>query len=66
MKFNCMLTFVLAAIGAASAIVYFTRRVSANRRLVHVADGGYETAQDILFPGKRMRGRLHYGPVLPK
>ncbi|MEO6405525.1 MAG: hypothetical protein ABIY51_13290 [Ferruginibacter sp.] len=32
-----------------------------------VADEGYETAHDILYPGKRHSSRhLRYGPVLPR
>lgn len=66
MKLGYKLTFLLAAVGTAAAVVYFTRNVSAKRRLGQVADEGYETAQDILFPGKKVRGKLHYGPVLPE
>jgi hypothetical protein len=32
-----------------------------------VADEGYETAPDILYPNRKMFGdNLHYGPVLPQ
>jgi len=36
-------------------------------RLMQVADEGYETAHDILFPGKSRKDKkkLHYGPVIP-
>jgi len=66
MKLNSKLTFLLAAVGTAAAVVYFTRNVSARRRRGLVAEEGYETAQDILYPGKMVRGKLHYGPVLPE
>lgn len=66
MKLKYKLTFLLAAVGTAVAVVYFTKNVSAKRRLGQVSDEGYETAQDILFPGKMVSGKLHYGPVLPE
>ena len=38
-----------------------TRRI-----LTRVADAGYETALDILFPGEESKEeKLHYGPVIP-
>ncbi|MDP4262920.1 MAG: hypothetical protein Q8941_10340 [Bacteroidota bacterium] len=45
---------------------FVSRKISTRRKLKQVADNGYETAQDVLFPGKEIRSRkLHYGPVLP-
>jgi len=36
------------------------------RILTRVADEGYETAYDILFPKEETRGeKLHFGPVIP-
>ncbi len=65
MKLNYRLTFLLAAVGTAAAVVYLTKRAGAKRRLGQVSEEGYETAQDILFPGQMVRGKLHYGPVIP-
>jgi hypothetical protein len=46
--------------------IYLIRRLNTRRRLEEVADNGYETASDILFPGQAIRSKkLHYGPVLP-
>ena len=45
------------------AVVYY--RKSSRRRLKKVANEGYETAIDVLFPEKPTRGKLHYGPVIP-
>jgi hypothetical protein len=43
------------------------RRLNKRRKLKHVADNGYETAQDVLYPGKHVRSKkLHYGPVIPR
>ena len=51
----------------AGFIIYAMRRDQSNRKLARIADEGYETANDILFPGtKPFRKRLHYGPVLPE
>jgi hypothetical protein len=47
-------------------IILKIRRRNTRHILYTVANEGYETAQDILFPRKGKRwGRLHYGPVLP-
>ena len=60
----------LLAIGLAAAtglVIYMVRRHQSNQRIAKVADEGYETAHDILYPDKRNRRRkVHYGPVLPK
>jgi hypothetical protein len=50
--------------------VCFTYRVGnlfkTRRKLKQVADNGYETARDVLFPGKKLKSsKLHYGPVHP-
>ncbi len=51
----------------AGLIIYAMRRRQSNRRLARIADEGYETANDILFPGtKPVKKTLHYGPVLPE
>jgi len=56
----------LAAI-AAGFIVYAVRRHRSNQRRARIADEGYETAHDILFPAnKHKRKKVHYGPVLPE
>lgn len=54
--------FVLTGVG-----IFVMRKINTRRRLKQVADNGYETAQDVLFPNKRISSRkLHYGPVLPE
>lgn len=50
----------LAALGIASTIavgmiVYFIRKNRHDRVLVNVADAGYETAEDILYPLRNQR-----------
>ncbi len=66
MKNTYKITLALAAIGTAAIVVYAARRLNEKRMMVQVADEGYETAHDILFPGKAgTGGQLRFGPVLP-
>ncbi|MEO6548509.1 MAG: hypothetical protein ABIN94_10940 [Ferruginibacter sp.] len=57
-----------AVLAAAGMVLYITQmRAGTKRKLAVIADEGYETAQDILFPDQRINGRhLRYGPVLPE
>lgn len=62
---------LLIGVGIAAAvglfIVYRVRRHQSNRRHAKVADEGYETAHDILFPRENgRRKKVHYGPILPE
>ena len=55
------------AAAAAGFIIYAVRRQQVNRRHAKVADEGYETAHDILYPPKKYkRKKVRYGPVLPE
>ncbi len=66
MKNSFKITFALAAIGTAAFMLYTMRRINAKRMIEKVSDEGYETAQDILFPGKKItETKLHFGPVFP-
>lgn len=62
---------VLLGVAAAATIGFIvyalkSRRDSA-RRHAQVADEGYETAHDILFPNTKGRhSKLRFGPVLPE
>jgi hypothetical protein len=61
-------TKILAGIGILAVtglIIYAIRRHRSNQRYARVADEGYETAHDILYPLKGKRKKVHYGPVLP-
>ena len=62
--------FILGVAAAATVglIIYAmrNRRLSAIRH-ARVAEEGYETAHDILFPNQKGRSRkLRFGPVLPE
>ncbi len=52
---------------AAGILFYLSRRVNKSRILNAIADEGYETAHEVLFPHKKQLGeKLHYGPVIPE
>jgi hypothetical protein len=58
----------VAAAAAVGFVIYALRsRHQSAARHARVADEGYETAHDILFPGTKGRSRkLRFGPVLPE
>ena len=56
---------ILTAIGAAAITLLLINAQKKKRMLKNIADEGYETAPDILFPGKSVSSKLHYGPVVP-
>jgi hypothetical protein len=59
-------TKILIGIGIAAAtgfIIYAVRRQQSSKRHARVADEGYETAHDILYPQKKYkRKKVQYGP----
>ncbi len=66
MKNRSKITLALAVVGSAALVIYLTRYVKTKYILKKVSEEGYETASDILFPGKDATGKdLRYGPVLP-
>ncbi len=65
MKNSSKITMMMTAIGAGAIAFYVIRKLNTKRMLSQVADEGYETAPDILFPGKKVNSNLHYGPVVP-
>jgi hypothetical protein len=58
---------VLAVLAVLTGVGFFViRKINKRRKLKQVADNGYETAQDVLFPDKEIKSKkLHYGPVHP-
>lgn len=55
---------ILAGIGLATVVglvIYLARRHKSNRMSEQVAEHGYETAHDILFPAKRRGRKSPYG-----
>jgi hypothetical protein len=66
MKNNSKILVALAMVGVAAIVVTIARRIDTKRILTKISDEGYETAHDVLYPGKDSTGsHLHYGPILP-
>lgn len=66
MKNSSKIAVALAVVGIAAIAVTVARKVNTKKMLTKIADEGYETAQDILYPDRNNSGsQLHYGPVLP-
>lgn len=58
---------IVSVIGSAG--IYIIRRIQthSDKVLNRVADAGYETAHDILFPNaESKKEKQHYGPVIPE
>ena len=69
MKLAQKVVLSLALVGATGIVIYLlSNRRSDNRRMLNlIADEGYETAQDVLFPDKNIQDKnLHFGPVIPE
>ena len=52
------LTAVIGLVTMLGLIVYMRRRQKTNRRKKQIAEQGYETAHDILFPMKSSRRQI--------
>jgi hypothetical protein len=66
MKKTLKIALAVSVIVAIGVIATSSRKKRATKMLDQVADEGYETAHDILFPGKKTyKKELRYGPVLP-
>ncbi|MBX2887347.1 MAG: hypothetical protein KF829_01720 [Ferruginibacter sp.] len=64
-KKGTLLALISAAL-AATAIYQIVKGFKSAKRANHVANEGYETAHDILFPKKETpKHKVHLGPVLP-
>jgi hypothetical protein len=66
MKISKIIGLGVALVAVAGVAVYIAKKVERRNMLNQIADEGYETAHDILFPGKSLEsGNLQYGPVIP-
>ena len=67
MKTKNKIVLGVAAATLIGVIIYAVRRRNTHEILSRVADEGYETAQDVIYPNKGKRNRkLQYGPILPE
>ncbi len=67
MKSRNKIIFAVAAIAVSGLLIYAAKRQKKTQQmLAEISDQGYETAPDVIFPGKVKRySKLKYGPVLP-
>lgn len=66
MKNSTKITLALVAVSTAVIVSCELQRLKTRRMVAKISDEGYETAQDILYPGRIVAGKkLHFGPVLP-
>ena len=67
MKITYKIALATAIITAVIVVIKVTKNNNTERQLTRIADEGYETAHDILYPAERFgpNKRVHYGPVLP-
>ena len=52
---------LIATLAVGTAVVYFMRKNRDERRLIDIADAGYETAHDVLYPLKKGRWKRQQG-----
>lgn len=66
MKKNTKILLGIAAMAGTAILVYGIRSRTRRKMLNQVAEEGYETAHDVLFPQKSSMGKkLHLGPIIP-
>ena len=66
MKITYKIALATAIITAIVVVIKVTKNNNTERQLTRIADEGYETAHDILYPRRDIFYRkLQYGPVLP-
>ncbi|MFT3979191.1 MAG: hypothetical protein QM687_01890 [Ferruginibacter sp.] len=66
MKKSTKIMIGVAALAAAGVAAYMINQQRKRKRSAHVADEGYETAHDVLYPHKSISPKLKFGPVLPE
>lgn len=66
MKTSTKIALGLTAALATGVVIYVVRKRRFARMLQNIADEGYETARDILYPHNGRDRNLHYGPVVPR
>jgi len=62
---NKQILLGLGIVALTGLLLFSARRAKTNKVLSDVADEGYETAHDVLYPKRSNSSRTHYGPVLP-
>lgn len=66
-KHQAMIAVGIAAFAAGWLAYELLKDHDTRKKISQLADEGYETALDILFPEKDIKNnKLHFGPVLPE
>lgn len=66
-KHQAMIAIGIAAFAAGLIVHELLNDYDTRKKISQLADEGYETALDILYPKKEIRDKkLHFGPVLPE
>lgn len=67
MKKTLRILIGLTAVAVVGMVIYRKRNRNTGVMLDRVADEGYETAHDVMYPSHSKRGKnLRFGPVLPR
>ncbi|MBX2940178.1 MAG: hypothetical protein KF880_08875 [Ferruginibacter sp.] len=65
MKTTTLLFSVISITTATALAFWAVRKIKQSKRLKRIAEEGYETAIDILYPHKINSRKLQYRPTLP-
>lgn len=60
------LTGLIMSIASFGVFLFGHIKTKTQGMLNRIADEGYETAYDVLYPGDKNEENLHYGPVIPE
>ena len=61
MKTRHIAIALVSTIAVSAVVLYMLRRNREEKKLIDVADAGYETAHDILYPLQTRKSKRHYG-----
>lgn len=65
MKTTTLLLSAISITATTALAIYLIRKIKQSKRLKRIAEEGYETAIDILYPHKLNTKKLQYRPTIP-
>lgn len=65
MKTTTLLLSAISITATTALAIYLIRKIKESKRLKRIAEEGYETAIDILYPQKLNTKKLQYRPTIP-
>lgn len=65
MKTTTLLLSAISITVTTALAIYLIRKIKESKRLKRIAEEGYETAIDILYPHKLNTKKLQYRPTIP-